>query len=575
MEHRLVMLDHFSPAEVRLLPGPIRDRQDRNTQYLLELEADRLLHTFRTQAGLPSIAQPLGGWEAPTCGLRGHFVGHYVSACAQGFAATGDQRLRERSSQIVAGLAACQRAIGSGYVSAFPESDLDVIETRFAGAWASYYVLHKILVGLLDAYRYCDDRTALAVAERLANYILRRIEKLTPEQIEGMSRTDTMPNPTNEFGGISEVLQDLADATGRSEFDSLARVFEREWFTEPLVRREDRLTGLHANTHIPMALALARRYERTGETRLRAAVEYFWERTAIARSYANGGSSGPRPDGTEKSKGGEHWPAPFKLAGTLTPKINESCVTHNMLRLTDALFRWTADRRYAEFYQRAYFNHLLAMQHPGHTGGYLYDHPLGSGSTKKFGEPCDSFWCCYGSSVEAFERLSQGIYYHDAATLWVNLPVASEVTWREKGLRVEQQTDFPHDGRTKLVIHCERPIELTIRTPWAAPMKRTWRDGDEVELPIDLTLHTESMPDDDQMIAFLCGPIVLAARIGEPFVLPAGNSSEALRLLQPVAGQPLTFTTCLASGSEVTLVPLNQIVDESFGVYAQLTTASP
>ena len=555
----------FDLSAVRLLPGPIRDRQDRNTRYLLDLEPDRLLHNLRVQAGLPSSAEPLGGWEAPTCGLRGHFVGHYVSACAQGFAATGSAALRDRVKLIVEGLAACQAAIGSGYVSAFPESDLDAIETRFEGEWASYYVLHKILAGLIDAHRYCGNSAALNVAVKLADYIRRRVGRLTAEQIEGMCRTDRKPNPTNEFGGSSETLQDLADLAGRPEFDELARVFEREWFTEPLVRREDVLTGLHANTHIPMALALARRYERTGELRLRQAVEFFWQQTAVARSYVNGGSSGPRPDGTEKSTGAEHWPAPNRLAGTLTPKINESCVTHNMLRLTDALFRWSGDSRYIDFYQRAYFNHVLAMQNPQHLGGYLYDHPLCAGSKKKFGGSRDAFWCCYGSTVEAFERLGQGIYYHDDQTLWVNLPVASEVHWPEMGLRVVQETRFPAEKMTRLTIHCKTPTRLTIRTPWGEPTTRTWHDGESVNLPVPMQLRVETMPDDPKAVAFCCGPIVLAARTDQPLHVDTA-ATDALR---PIVGQPMHFRFPLPGGDDVELVPLNEIVEESFGVYFQ------
>jgi DUF1680 family protein len=559
-------LGAFSLSAVRLLPGPIRDRQTLNTRYLLELEPDRLLHNFRVQANLPSSAQPLGGWEAPACGLRGHFVGHYLSACAQGYAATDDNALRERALVMVDGLRACQDALGSGYLSAFPESDLEAIETRFTGAWASYYVLHKILAGLIDVHRYVRDEAALPIARQLADYLCRRIERLSPAQIEGMCRTDLRPNPTNEFGGIGETLQDLADLTGERSYNDAARIFDRDWFIDPLARGEDRLSGLHANTHIPMALALARRYERTGEERLRAVVEYFWERTAVARSYVNGGSSGPRPDGNEKSTGGEHWPEPFQLAGTLTPKINESCVTHNMLRLTDMLFRWTADRRYADFYLRAYFNHLLAMQHPQATGRYLYDHPLGPVSRKKFGHACDAFWCCYGSTIEAYERLGQGIYYHRGDGLWVNLPVASVVEWSEKGVRLEQRTHFPYENVTRLTVRCLHPVQFTIHTPWAHPECRTWHDGDVLTLTIPMPLQWESMPDDPGTAALLCGPIVLAGRTDQPLEMHATAS------LTPMNG-PMRFAAQLADGRHVEFVPLAGIVDEPFTVYVHLSRA--
>jgi DUF1680 family protein len=596
------VLKSFDLSAVRLTDGPVKHRQDLNRGYLLGLDPDRLLHNFRVQAGLPSSAAPLGGWEAPTCGLRGHFVGHYLSACAQTFASTGDAALDERAEWMVRELARCQDAIGTGYLSAFPESDLDAIETRFEGAWASYYTLHKILAGLVDVYRHCGTaRRALDVAVRLADYVGRRVAAIEPARLEPMLRTDRKPNPTNEFGGMSEVLQDLYAVTREPAHLRLAQRFDREWFVEPLVRGEDRLTGLHCNTHVPMALGLARRYELTGDARFRDAAAYFWDRTALARSYVTGGSSGPRPDGAEKSKGGEHWPEPFKLAGTLTPKINESCVTHNMLRLTDALFRWTADPRYADFHERAFLNAVLCMQHPGYPGGYVYDHPLGPGSRKTFGHADDAFWCCYGTSVEAFGRLAQGVYYHAEGAVWVNLPVASDLAWPAKGLRVEQRTRFPQEASTRLTFRCDAPVDLTVhlriprwtrggasvsvngttlddvpaRTGSFLSVRRTWCDGDVLDLALPMTVHAETMPDDPRAVAFLCGPLVLAARTGEDLVLNAPDAAAAVPQIRPVLGEPLTFKVTLRNGTDVTLVPVNRIVDETFGVYFRLQPNRP
>ncbi len=584
------MLKAFDLSHVRLLPGPIRDKQTLNTRYLLSLEPGRLLHTSRLQAGLPSNAEPLGGWEAPECGLRGHFVGHYLSACAQGYAATGEVALRDRAILITDGLVECQNAIGTGYLSAFPESDLDMIETEYEGSWASYYTLHKILAGLLDVHHWCRYEPSLAAALQLGQYILERINKLSPEQLEGMCRTDLKPNPTNEFGGLSEAFQNLATASGQDAFNSLAERFDRDWFVQPLIDGEDILTALHANTHIAMVLGLARRYERTQDERFKQAVEYFWDRTAIARSYVNAGSSGPRPDGLEKSTGAEHWPEPFRLAKTLTPKINESCVTHNMLRLTDALFRWTADAKYAAFYERAYFNHVLAMQHPGHPGAYLYDHPLSSGSCKKFGHAHDAFWCCYGSSVEAFERLATGIYYHDDQSLWINMFVPSEVNWQEKGIHLEQHSDLSDCFTVKLTINCDQPKPFTVNVrlpdwlegttatfnsesldPYDSPylsINRTWRDGDSVCIQAAMRCRTETMTYDANVFAFLYGPFVLAARTDAELEVHAGDANKALAELVPTG--PMTFSMTLTDARDVELTPVNRIVDESFGVYFKI-----
>jgi uncharacterized protein len=580
-----------APDSVHLLDGDVLERQRRNASYLLSLDPDRLLHTVRCQAGLASSAEPLGGWESPDCGLRGHFVGHYLSACAHAFAATRDESIRGRLKTLIAGLAECQSRIGNGYLGALPESDFDVIETQYEGAWAPYYVLHKMLAGLLDVHTRAAVPGALDCARRLGDYVSARLEKLSPDQIERMCRTDRGPNPTNEYGGIGESLQDLADITGEERHERASRFFDRAWFVDPLTRREDRLTGLHANTHIPMALSLLRRFERQGNRRLLEAVRYFWEITALARSFVNGGSTGPRPDRSEKSVGAEHWPEPFRLSTTLTPKNNESCVTHNMLRLTDALFRITGERQYADFYERAYLNHVLTMQQPASPGGYLYDHALSPGSRKKFGEPERSFWCCYGTTVEAYARLTAGIYYFSGDPLRINLFVASKIDWRETGITLTLSTTFPESPTACLSVRCKDDVACEIvirRPPWSsgprihingqpvhvsaneARLLRVWRNGDVVSIDLAPRLELECMPDDPRMIAFRYGPYVLAAQTGSDLRLDARTPGEALSRVRETREGACGFQTELVGGEVVQLVPLCEIVDESFGVYFTL-----
>ncbi len=575
-------------GDVRILDETLLLRVNLNTQYLLGLETDRLLHCFRIQSGLSSNAKPYSGWEGADCGLRGHFVGHYLSACSQGFAATGDQRLCDRVEQIVTGLSDCQRANRNGYLSAFPESDLHIIETQYEGAWAPYYVLHKILAGMIDANRFCKNAEALNIALKLADYIIARLEHLSAEQIENMCRTDLKPNPSNEFGGLGESLQELADVTGLAKYDYASKIFDRDWFIKPLVNREDQLTGLHANTHIPMVLSLARRYGRTGDLKLKSAIEYFWERTAVARSFINGGSSGPRPDHAEKSVGAEHWPAPFKLAQTLTPKNNESCVTHNMLRLTDFLFQWTQDRRYADFHEQAWFNHVLTMQHPHDPGRYLYDHPLCQCSTKKFGQAHDSFWCCYGSTVEAYYRLAHGVYYTSEDRVIVNQFITSDLNWKCK---ISQVSRLAEEQSVRLTIQGENQhFTVKIRVPvWAKGtsfllnnqepvqaagsyivIERTWSVGDTISVKLPMHLYAETMPDDPKLIAFKYGPWVLAATTDLPLKLNQTSITQAIENIHKM-DQPLSFSIKLADGTTVPMVPLNQIIDEQFGVYFHLS----
>ena len=277
----------FDLADVRLGPGPFRDAMERDKSYLLRLDPDRLLHTFRLNVGLPSTAQPYGGWEAPTVELRGHTLGHYLTACALMYRSTGDAELKRRIDYIVGELARCQAAspkagYHEGYLSAYPESFIDRVEKR-QPVWAPWYTLHKIYAGLLDAYRLAGNAQALEVLTRAADWIAFRVDHLTPEQMEASLQM--------EFGGMNDVLASLYATTGDARHLALARAFDHDAVFDPLARGEDALDGLHANTQIPKAIGAAREYEVTGETRYRDIARFFWDRVALHRSYAIGGHS--------------------------------------------------------------------------------------------------------------------------------------------------------------------------------------------------------------------------------------------------------------------------------------------
>ncbi|MBV9851518.1 MAG: glycoside hydrolase family 127 protein, partial [Armatimonadetes bacterium] len=431
----------FDLAQVRLSDGPERAEQQADRRYLHALDADRLLYNFRKNAGLPAPGRPLGGWEAPDCEVRGHFVGHYLSACALMSRSAGDKELKAKGDYIVAELAKCQRALGGKYLSAFPTSFFDRLEAG-RPVWAPYYTIHKIMAGLVDMYQYCGNTQALQVAENMADYFQRRTARLTDVQFDAMMR--------NEFGGMANVLYDLYAARRRPADLALAHRFDQASFLGPLALRHDDLTGIHANTHLPKILGAARRYELLEDPDYHTVVAYFWDRVANHRSYATGGSNR-----------GEYWGDPDDLAHTLVGNNQETCTTYNILKVTRHLIRWTADPRYADFYERAYFNGILPAQDP-QTGMMIYYLPLAAGNVKNWGTPNDSFWCCYGTGVESFAKLNDSIYFHDADGLYVNLYVPSEVNWPQKGVRLTQRTRFPEEPGSTFVVHAARPTQITL-----------------------------------------------------------------------------------------------------------------
>ena len=437
----------FPLSAVRLLAGPFAEAQQRNCDVLLQLDPDRLLHMFRVTAGLPSPAEPYGGWEAPQVEVRGHALGHYLSACSLTYAATGDARFKERADHIVAALAECQKALPQqgahpGYLSAFAESFIDRVEAG-QSVWAPWYVLHKIMAGLLDAYQLCDNQQALEVLVKMADWIRFRMDRLTLEQQQAMLR--------NEFGGMNEILANLYAVTGHPDHLRMARVFDDRFVFDPWARSEDRLDGLHANTQVPKAIGAAREYEVTGEARYLDIARNFWQRVALERSYVIGGHSDR-----------EHFFPPAEFARHLGPETAETCNTYNMLKLTRHLFEVEPSATVMDFYERALYNHILASQDPKR-GMFVYLMSLKPGHFKSYSTLDNSFWCCFGTGLENHAKYADTIFSHGADSLYVNLFIPAELDWKEKGLRVRQETQFPAADSIQLRFQAKNPVDLTLQ----------------------------------------------------------------------------------------------------------------
>jgi DUF1680 family protein len=589
----------FDLQQVRLLDGPFRDAMLRDKQYLLSLDPDRLLHTYRITAGLTSSAKPLGGWEAPDVELRGHTLGHYLSACSLMYASTGDAELKTRAENIVVELDKIQRAMPArgfhqGYLSAFPEEFFDRLDAR-QKVWAPYYTLHKIMAGLLDVYTICHDQLALDVLVKLADWVGFRVGRLTEQQQQRDMET--------EFGGMNEVLANLYAATAKPEYLALARTFDHKALFDPLSRGQDPLDNLHANTQIPKMIGAAREYELTGDKRYYDIASFFWQRVAHYRSFVIGGNSDDEAFFPVES---------FSMH--LSADSTETCNTYNMLKLTRHLFAWSPSAETMDFYERGLFNQILASQDPA-TGMMCYYVPLKPGAYKSFSTPEDSFWCCVGTGMENHGKYGDSIYFHDDDSLYLNLFIASELNWKAKGLTVRQETHFPDEDSTRLTIKCEKPVRLAlkIRYPsWAvsgmnlmingkqesvqaqpgsyATVDREWKDGDTVQIRLPMTLHMEAMPDDPKTVAFLYGPIVLAGDLGaegmenvkrygpsvpemgrlKPVQIPAlvSDPKGVLAGIRPVKGAPMTFqTTGIGRPADLTLKPFYKVVESRYSVY--------
>lgn len=565
----------FPLDRVKITSGEFRRRQLLVRHYILHFDLDRLMHTFRMNAGIVETGkvQPLGGWEASDCGLRGHFVGHFLSAAAKFYAGCDNndepevkRQLQSIVEQIIAVMEECAQP--NGYLSAFPESEIDRLESKeYRKVWAPYYTLHKIMQGLNDAYRYVNNDTALKLSVNLAHYINGRFAKLGAWKIDNMLRP-TRLNPLNEFGGIGDALYDLYDLTSDAVVLDTAKIFDRDYFMAPVAAGQDVLEDLHANTHLPQIIAAEHRYDITGEARYREAAVNFADMLE-ERTFANGSNSSKATHYTLEygvSDKAEHWGTAGDLHDALTFGESESCNGHNTERIMSRLFEWTGDRRYLDWVARLKFNAVLNALSP-RNGLSQYHQPMGVGARKIYSTPLDTFWCCTGTGVEGAADLNKDIWFRAVGnhegnneessaaipTLALTAFIPSTLDWHEQGVTVELDTNYPDDLKAMIVVHTEGDAESTaddqsvrmrlllrpdlvadvdapaVRQPNGfVCVDREWHDGDRVIISIDPHWHTEALRGAEHRRAVLEGDVLMAVKGHEVNIADLPEAGEAL-----------------------------------------------
>lgn len=535
-----VKVRSFDLDEVRLLPGRVRENLERDSAWMASIQVNRLLHSFRNNAGVFAgleggyeSVRKLGGWESLDCDLRGHTTGHLLSAYGLMYAATGAEIFKLKGDSLVAGLAEVQAALGNGYLSAFPE---ELINRNLKGksVWAPWYTLHKIFSGLIDQYLYTGNSDALKIASAMGDWAYAKLDGQPEETRRLMLR--------NEFGGVNEAFYNLYAATGDERYLRLARYFYHNDVIDPLHKGNCDFGTKHTNTFIPKVIAEARNYELNGDNGSRDVALRFWNVMIDSHSFVTGSSS-------QK----EHYFDPAKMSKFINGYTGETCCTYNMLKLSRHLFCWEPSAKVADYYERALYNHILAQQDP-QSGMVCYFLPLLSGAYKVYSTPEQSFWCCVGSGFESHAKYAEGIYYHSDDEVFVNLFIPSVLTSRELGLTLRQNTEFPAAETTSLTVEAApaKTLKLSLRYPsWsgrpvvkvngkkvavkASPssyitLERKWRKGDRVEVTYPMSLRVETAPDNPRRGALLYGPVVLAGNLGtEGMKAPAPFSDPTVR----------------------------------------------
>lgn len=526
----------FDLQDVRLLPSRFRENMERDSAWMVSIATDRLLHSFRTTAGVYAgreggymAVKKLGGWESLDCELRGHTTGHLLSAYALMYAATGSEVFRLKGDSLVSGLAEVQQAHGNGYLSAFPE-ELINRNIRGTSVWAPWYTLHKIFSGLIDQYVYAGKRQALDIVKRMGDWAYTKLQPLSEETRRKMIR--------NEFGGINESFYNLYALTGDERYRWLACFFYHNEVIDPLKEGRDELGTKHTNTFIPKVLAEARRYELEGNAGSKELSTFFWDTMLRRHTFAPGCSSDK-----------EHYFDPAQFSKHISGYTGETCCTYNMLKLSRHLFCWDASPQVADYYERALYNHILGQQ-DSRTGMVAYFLPLLSGAYKVYSTPENSFWCCVGSGFESHAKYAESIYYHNGEGLFVNLFIPSVLDWKEKGMKVRQETRFPVSETTVLTLSMAEPVRTTFRLRYPSwsrdvqvrvngkrvkvrqqpgsyiAIEREWKDGDRIEATYPMHLTLESAPNNPHRAALLYGPVVLAGALGTEGMLPPAPDSD-------------------------------------------------
>ncbi|MBE5938593.1 MAG: hypothetical protein E7265_11290 [Lachnospiraceae bacterium] len=620
MKPQNTAINQIAANNISLNEGELIRRRNDNREYLMSLTTRNLMYNYELEAALTHdacIPEGIhGGWESPTCQLRGHFLGHWLSAAAMLIADTNDKELKAKADTIIERLAACQEANGGRWVASIPEKYLYRIADG-KGIWAPHYTLHKTFMGLVDMYRFTGNETALTIADNFADWFLDWSEHFNREQLDNILDFET--------GGMLEIWVQLYDITGKDKYKTLMDRYYRGRLFDSLLNGEDPLTNMHANTTIPEILGAACAYEVTGDSKYKDIVMAYWKEAVTDRGmYATGGQTN-----------GEIWGPKNSLNNRLGMRTQEHCTVYNMMRLADYMFRWTGEACYADYIERNLYNGVMAQTywHWEYTNGYSTDKPtegliayflpMKAGAHKGWGSRTDSFYCCHGSMVQANSILNNYIYYQKDNEVYVNQYHDSEVTLYVNGNKVQiiqrrdpltgsfhlsstsngKQTvnrtaaEYPHNPDTLQVflqIKSDTTTDMTVkvRIPWwitktaivevnnekiasvdngscYVTINRSFSDGDVICVTMHKGITTYPLPDNNNMVAFMYGPEVLAGLCDDERTLYYNSTPDAILVNENERewGSWKSEFRTLGQPQGIHFVPINKIGHDNYCIY--------
>lgn len=605
---------------VTLFEGNFLRREKDNRDYLMKLKTEHLLRNFMLEAGRASgrgmDSQAMGGWEDPSCQLRGHFLGHWLSAAALHYEKSGNVELKAKAEVIVNELALCQEDNGGEWACSIPEKYLYWIGKGKA-VWAPQYTVHKLFMGLIDVYQYMGNDQALRVADRLADWFYRWSGEYTQEQFDNILDVET--------GGMLEVWGQLYQITGSEKYRTLMNRYYRRRLFEPLLEGKDVLTNMHANTTIPEVLGCARAYEVTGEEKWLTIVKMYWKCAVTDRgAYVTGGQTQ-----------GEIWTPMRKLKARLGDKNQEHCTVYNMIRLAEFLFRQTKDPAYMNYIEYNIYNGIMAQTYwrgdwkegkPGY-GLLTYFLPMKAGSKKDWAGEMDSFFCCHGTMVQANAAWNRMMFYQDGNELYVTqyANAAADFMIGENKVSLRLRQDYmngslqnssennakqtisattsvfankPDFKKYEITIETEQTEEFSIclripdwimsaarvyvneelavqteKTDEFVTIARAWSRGDKIVLIFPIGVRFVPLPDDETMGAFRYGGEALAGITAQERILYIESDNPADELSVDTERQWGDFRTFYRTENQdpgISFCRVNDIGYEPYQIYFKI-----
>lgn len=518
-------LELFPLTNVRLLASPFQKAQQTDLKYILALNPDRLLEPYLKEAGISTNVESYPNWE--NTGLDGHIGGHYLSALSLMYASTSHPELLKRINYMVDQLAICQDKNGDGYVGGIPggkaawkeiaDGKISAQSFSLNKKWVPWYNIHKIYAGLFDAYAIAGNQKAKKVLVKLCDWAIQLTKNLSDDQVQKML--------VSEHGGMNEVFANVYGITNDKKYLELAKRFSHKAILDPLLKQQDKLNGIHANTQIPKVIGFAKVAQVSGDKGWEDAADFFYKTVTEHRTVSIGGNSVR-----------EHFHPANNFSSMVDSREGpETCNSYNMLKLAKELYLAKGSLNYLDYYERTMYNHILSSQHPD--GGFVYFTPMRPQHYRVYSVVDKGFWCCVGSGLENHGKYGELIYAHQSSDVYVNLYVPSVLTWKEKGLTLTQNTEIPYTETSKLSIKLNKPASFAInfRKPkWLkndtftisingkqqqvettangyVSLKRFWKSGDVIMLSLPMETKAEFLPDNSPWVSFVHGPIVLAA----------------------------------------------------------------